>query len=77
MPMKNTLALFLFLIGLVVPLSAPAEDNGGIGGSELYGNGKFNIHPMISVTGLYDDNIYRTERDKTADFATIISPGVW
>lgn len=35
------------------------------------------IHPLITVEGKYTDNLYRLNDEKTDDFITIISPGVW
>ena len=34
------------------------------------------LHPYISVQGLYDDNLYLTQDNKTSDFITTITPGL-
>ena len=48
----------------------------GSGSSDLFGSGGGFIHPYISVTGLYSDNIYNTPTNEESDSATIISPGL-
>lgn len=35
------------------------------------------IHPFVSVTAFYTDNIYNSKRMKKSDFLTVLSPGVW
>ena len=34
------------------------------------------LHPYITVQGLYDDNLYLTQDNKTSDFITTVSPGL-
>jgi len=34
------------------------------------------LHPYVRVQGLYDDNIYLTQDNKTSDFITTITPGL-
>ena len=34
------------------------------------------LHPYISVQGLYDDNLYLTQDNKTSDFITTVTPGI-
>ncbi len=42
----------------------------------LFGGGGY-LHPYISVTARYSDNVYRTPDNTRSDWATIISPGIW
>ena len=35
------------------------------------------VHPYISVSGEYTDNLYNLSEDKTSNFLTKISPGIW
>ncbi len=42
----------------------------------LFGGGGY-LHPYLSVTARYSDNVYRTRDNTRSDWATIISPGIW
>ena len=35
-----------------------------------------NLHPYISLQGLYDDNLFLTQDNKTSDFITTVTPGL-
>jgi len=35
------------------------------------------VHPFISVTEYYTDNLFETDTDKEEEFFTVISPGIW
>ena len=35
------------------------------------------VHPYISLSGEYTDNLYNLSEDKTSNFLTKISPGIW
>lgn len=48
----------------------------GTGTSDLFGSRGGNVHPFISLTGLYSDNIYNASSNEESDFLTILSPGV-
>jgi hypothetical protein len=51
----------------------------GTGLSAAYGDMREHLsklHPYISVQGLYDDNLYLTQDNKTSDFITTVSPGL-
>jgi polysaccharide biosynthesis protein VpsM len=72
---KHIIISILFLL-LVSPAIGLAQDE-EIEGSDLYGSGSDYFHPYLTVTGLYDDNVYRVEQGKISDYATIFSPGIW
>ena len=42
-----------------------------------YQIGSFLVSPEVVVSRMFDDNIYATQSNKVADFATIYSPAVW
>lgn len=48
----------------------------GSGSADLFGSRGGFIHPYISLSGLYSDNIYNAPVNTESDFATIISPGL-
>ncbi len=48
----------------------------GRGSSELLGTSGGYIHPYISLTGLYSDNIYNASTNEEKDYLTTISPGL-
>ena len=35
------------------------------------------LHPFISITGLFTDNVLNTGTTRKSDFVTVISPGIW
>ncbi len=35
------------------------------------------IHPFLSITEYYTDNVFYSNDDKKGDFITLISPGIW
>ncbi|MEW6110172.1 MAG: outer membrane beta-barrel protein [Nitrospirota bacterium] len=55
------------------------EDLSGKSGisDEIFERKKRYIHPFLSVTTFYTDNILNTKRAKKSDLITVISPGVW
>ena len=48
----------------------------GRGSSYLHGTSGGYIHPYISLTGLYSDNIYNAATNEEEDYLTTISPGL-
>lgn len=52
-----------------------AEGDKGISGDILGKNSGY-IHPFLSLSESYNDNIYNT-KDKEEDFITTIAPGIW
>jgi hypothetical protein len=48
----------------------------GRGSADLFGTMGGYIHPYLSVTGLYSDNIYNAPTNEESDFLTIFSPGI-
>lgn len=63
--MKKLLIMFLLAC-----LPAPAFSAGNIHLKEL------EIHPYLSVTEMYDDNVYATSSDPNSDWITVITPGI-
>lgn len=54
------------------------EDDGAQNDSELFStSGSGYIHPFLSVGEEYTDNLYNIDQDKTNNFLTRISPGIW
>ncbi len=45
--------------------------------AQSYQFSSFTVSPEIVVSEMYDDNVYATQTNKIADFATIFSPTVW
>lgn len=44
---------------------------------ELYGIEGGYFHPYLSVQGEYTDNLFNVDDDKTSNFLTTVSPGIW
>lgn len=54
------------------------EDGGAKEDGELFSTaGSGYIHPFLSLGGEYTDNLYNLDQDKTSNFLTRISPGIW
>jgi polysaccharide biosynthesis protein VpsM len=53
------------------------EEPKGTTSKEIYGIRGGYVHPYLSVTEYYTDNVFYTRNNKESDFATILSPGVW
>ena len=62
---------------LAQPLFGFCEEEETIDADDLFGGGGGYFHPYVKVTGLYDDNVYRTNRNEQSDYATVFSPGIW
>ncbi|MFA4918375.1 MAG: outer membrane beta-barrel protein [Thermodesulfovibrionales bacterium] len=45
--------------------------------AELFGKKGGYVHPFLSVTEFYTDNVFYSKNDKKSDFATVLSPGIW
>lgn len=64
------------LICLFISASAvSAAETKGIDG-DIFGKESGYIHPALSISETYNDNIYNT-KDKEEDFITNISPSIW
>jgi len=66
----------------IAPVSQPAEDKpiGGVqerSAGDIFGSRGGLVHPFLSVTEYYTDNVFYAKKDKQNDFATILSPGIW
>lgn len=64
------------------PEQASTEDQppgGAKGGTygDIFGRGGGFVHPFLSVTEYFTDNVFYTNSNKRSDFATILSPGIW
>jgi len=54
------------------------EDDTLSGDDELFGSeGGGYIHPFISITGEYTDNLFNLDTGETTNFLTTINPGIW
>jgi len=90
---RNLLCICLVLILFLVPRSSfsavlPSSENAvaeeiPIGTSvekpseQVFGVKGGYIHPFLSVTEFFTDNVLNSRDNKKSDFATIISPGIW
>jgi len=45
--------------------------------AELFGKKGGYVHPFLSGTEFYTDNVFYSKNDKKSDFATVLSPGIW
>lgn len=75
--MKKYQVVVTLLFGLVLPHTCLADDDGPIEADDLFGGGGGYVHPYVTVTSMYDDNVYRTAKDETSDYAMVYSPGIW
>ena len=53
------------------------EDDEMIDAQDLFGTEGGYIHPFLSLTGEYTDNLYNVDTDKKNNFLTRVSPGIW
>ena len=85
--MRSKLLYFfaVLLLAGVVQVNAAEEDiadlekisgKGSIS-SDVFGARGGYIHPFITLTEEYSNNIFNTNNDKESDFITVISPGLW
>ncbi|OGW38105.1 MAG: hypothetical protein A2Y97_08475 [Nitrospirae bacterium RBG_13_39_12] len=44
---------------------------------DIFGRRGGYLHPFLSITEYYTDNVFNTRDDKESGFATVISPGIW
>lgn len=64
----------------VVNPAIEAEPIGTLKGrptEDVFGRRGGFIHPFLSVTEYYTDNVFFSNDDKKSDFITVISPGIW
>jgi polysaccharide biosynthesis protein VpsM len=45
--------------------------------AELLGKKGGYVHPFLSFSEFYTDNVFYSKNDKKSDFATVLSPGIW
>ena len=55
----------------------PIGTTKGSTSGEIFGIRGGYIHPFLSVTEYFTDNVFYTKNNRRADFATILSPGIW
>ncbi len=72
---KLLIGMVLLLAGLYGQAAA-GQDEGGVD-ETLFGGGGGYFHPYLTVSGLYDDNVFNSTDDAISDTAFVISPGIW
>ena len=55
----------------------PLGSSKGSAYGDIFGRGGGFVHPFLSVTEYFTDNVFYTNSNKRSDFATILSPGIW
>jgi cell division septation protein DedD len=45
--------------------------------ADVYGKRGGYLHPFLSITGYYTDNVFNTPDNEDSDFVTVLSPGIW
>ncbi|MEW5746963.1 MAG: outer membrane beta-barrel protein [Nitrospirota bacterium] len=60
----------------VTPPIGRERTTGGIAGDIFERRGGY-VHPFLSVTEYYTDNVFNTKDNKEDDFVTVLSPGIW
>ena len=45
--------------------------------ADVFGNKGGYLHPFLSITEYYTDNVFNTRNETKGDLVTIISPGIW
>ncbi len=45
--------------------------------SDVFGRRGGYLHPFLSITGYYTDNVFNTPDNEESDFVTVLSPGIW
>jgi hypothetical protein len=45
--------------------------------ADIFGKRGGYLHPFLSITEYYSDNVFNSNDRKKSDFVTIISPGIW
>ena len=70
---NETIRFYRFPAALLLaqPLFGFCEEEETIDADDLFGGGGGYFHPYVKVTGLYDDNVYRTNRNEQSDYATV------
>jgi polysaccharide biosynthesis protein VpsM len=53
------------------------ENAGETNNQNLFGLEGGYIHPYITIKGEYTDNLYNLDTNKTSNFLTTLSPGIW
>jgi len=49
----------------------------GIKSKDIFGRKGGYIHPFLSITGYYTDNVFNQPVDEKSDFVTVLTPGIW
>lgn len=56
-----------------LPVGTPRQRVTG----DVFGKRSGFVHPFLSVTGYYTDNVFYSNDEKEEDFITVFSPGIW
>jgi len=56
-----------------MPIGTPRERPS----EEIFGMKGGYIHPFLSVTEFFTDNVLNSRDNRKSDFATVLSPGIW
>lgn len=67
---KTFVLIALALCGALA-LAAPAL---AVDADQLFGHGRSNVHPSLTVKEIYTDNYRQTETDEESEWTTVISP---
>ena len=66
---------FLVMLGNLSVSAAEGYYSDGVGG-EVFGRKAGIIHPFLSVSETYTDNVTNSTEDEESDYITVISPGI-
>lgn len=61
----------------VPTVDQPIGTTKGSTSGEIFGTRGGYVHPFLSVTEYFTDNVFYSKNNKESDFATILSPGIW
>jgi len=53
------------------------ENAGEVNNQNVFGLEGGYFHPYVTIKGEYTDNLYNLDTDKTSNFLTTLSPGIW
>lgn len=65
------------ILGLLLVLSTATPGWCSLFSQEMFGLESDIVHPFMSVSGEYTDNLFSAESDEKDDFFTKVSPGIW
>jgi hypothetical protein len=56
---------------------SPVETSGDRVSGSVFGKRGGFVHPFLSITEYYTDNVFYSKNNKKDDFITVFSPGIW